>query len=315
MAADEYVDVEDCTSDDSSFYGLLNAIGPSLRDLTHQTGDESLKAQLEDDCTKYRKRNYEPPVLLPAYKSIHLSSEAPVIVPANRAPANQLCTSDARQDRTREANGQNIVRTVKVDYFKDHAAAWQQDESVQDFLSRLPVNDPSSAQVGHWLWVGSPATPRIHAERRELEDTDAFIGRAQTLLDDFRLERGKVERDHPDKVAAVISRKMSSHRDRLESDLLSLAIETGTTCGKWMLFPKTAELSKVWAIVAAATADCKLGTMSKVGTRNTDDDSTLICVYTYDFSDFGDVQRVLKRLVELQLVFPDGKPIFYKCDA
>ncbi|CZT14256.1 uncharacterized protein RCC_00231 [Ramularia collo-cygni] len=89
----------------------------------------------------------------------------------------------------------------------------------------------------------------------------------------------------------------------------------GMTSGKWMLFSNPSDLARVWRIVATATADGKLGPVSKVGTLGPAEPSTLVCIYTYDFSDFEDVRRVLQEIVDLGLCHADGKPLYYKCDA
>lgn len=38
----------------------------------------------------------------------------------------------------------------------------------------------------------------------------------------------------------------------------------------------------------------------------------MVCVYTEDFTDRGDVKRVIMKLVELGLV-GEEKPVYYKC--
>lgn len=110
---------------------------------------------------------------------------------------------------------------------------------------------------------------------------------------------------------------MGPYRDQLEEDLLSAAVKTNTTCGKWMLFPNSTDLPRYWRVVAKATSEGKLGPTSKVATYESfnDKDETLICVYTDDFADVEDVRRVLDQLVDLDLCRRDGKPIYYKCDA
>lgn len=84
-----------------------------------------------------------------------------------------------------------------------------------------------------------------------------------------------------------------------------------------MLFPSSQDLPRYWRGVAQATSEGKLGPTSKVATPDpyNGKDETLICVYTYDFTDERDVRRVLDELVDLGLCRPDAKPIFYKCDA
>lgn len=84
-----------------------------------------------------------------------------------------------------------------------------------------------------------------------------------------------------------------------------------------MLFPGPEDLPRYWRVVAEATAQGTLGPTSKVATPDPYDGKieTLVCVYTYDFTDASDVGRVLAELLDLQLFRRDGKQIFYKCDA
>lgn len=91
-----------------------------------------------------------------------------------------------------------------------------------------------------------------------------------------------------------------------------------------MIFSDAADVDETWAAVARATAKNELGVAAKVEPRP--DPSTqylpggseyqqqqrLICVYTVDFADVADVRRVARRLRELGLVPPRGKPLFYK---
>ncbi len=85
-----------------------------------------------------------------------------------------------------------------------------------------------------------------------------------------------------------------------------------------MLFPAPGDVNEVWAKVAHATAEGGLGISAKVETRVEADKARLVCVYTRDFRDKGDVARVLRRLGELELVRPSGpglggRQIYYKC--
>ena len=93
---------------------------------------------------------------------------------------------------------------------------------------------------------------------------------------------------------------------------------------QWMIFSDAADVDEAWAAVARATAKNELGVSAKVeprpdpsahhlaGGADYPDQQRLICVYTADFGDVADVRRVARRLRELGLVPPRGKPLFYK---
>lgn len=124
------------------------------------------------------------------------------------------------------------------------------------------------------------------------------------------------------KAKSTIGRKVTPLRKQMETDLYAAAKETGCTSGKWMLFPMAEDVNRIWSLVATAVADGELGQAAKVAT---DDGSgnggaRLICVYTEDFSDKGDVGRVLRRLDGMGLVEGRGpmgeeRGIYYKADA
>ena len=86
-----------------------------------------------------------------------------------------------------------------------------------------------------------------------------------------------------------------------------------------MLFPMPEDVNSVWRVVAKGTLEGKLGCAAKVATDdgNTNKPERLICVYTNDFGDKSDIERVLLEMKNLGLPVngKDGRGIYYKCDA
>jgi hypothetical protein len=193
------------------------------------------------------------------------------------------------------------------------SSSWQQHETILEFLRRLPVADPDTANVGPWLWVHCSSELQDSSDDKDL---DTFIDTASPLLAGLLRQRVILEQQNPGKAVGTITRKLSPYRDQLEADLLNTAKKFDVTSSKWMLFPKLEDLPRVWRLVAEATAEGKLGPTSKVGTWEPDSATNprLICVYTKDFTDMVDVKRVLSALVELGITKRDSK-IYYKCDA
>ncbi|KAI6803518.1 hypothetical protein KC361_g700 [Hortaea werneckii] len=198
-------------------------------------------------------------------------------------------------------------------------AVWQSEtEDILTFLRRLPVEDPLTNHVGPWLWVRDPGRAEKEHEVQKRTALASFIGSANTFLEDFKGQEIKIKSIMQDKAPATITKKLKPRREQLEDDLVKLAVESGTTYGKWMLFPPPVDLPRTWRLVAEATAAGKLGPATKVATH--DPSSTkperVICVYTFDFTDVKDVRRVLHELAELGLCGPrDQRGIFYKADA
>lgn len=217
----------------------------------------------------------------------------------------------------RTVGGKKTDDLVEVNNDRGILSAWQSKiESIDDFLRRLPIADPQTAEAGYWLWVSSPKLPwaQVH---REPADFTAFTlgGEALDLLEAFKIQRVKIESQNEGKAPGTITRKLAPYRDQLEIDLLNLAVRDRATCGKWMFFPAQEDAPRFWRLIATATSEGKLGPTSKVGTYDPAEKHTLICVYTYDFSDTEDVIRVLHELADLGLLAANGTPIYYKCDA
>lgn len=91
-----------------------------------------------------------------------------------------------------------------------------------------------------------------------------------------------------------------------------------------MLFPTEDDVDHIWRIVCNAVVSNRLGHSAKVAAEPASsigregpgsESRRLICVYTYNYTDMADVQRVLDALVELGLCPAEGNGIYYKCDA
>ena len=85
--------------------------------------------------------------------------------------------------------------------------------------------------------------------------------------------------------------------------------------GKWMIFLKKTKLDAAWEKVLKALYDEKLGPGAKVSTalnnpRQVDMDGGVICIYTDDYSDTADLERI--RLEIRKLGFRGT--LFYKKD-
>ena len=122
------------------------------------------------------------------------------------------------------------------------------------------------------------------------------------------------------KYKSLTTRQIKPHRRQLEHSLLALARETNCISGKWMLFPSPSDVNSAWSLVTHATVAGELGHAAKVATDDGTQNTRLICIYTPDFSDKGDIKRVLERLLAMGLcnkngAIGEGKAIYYKADA
>ncbi|PKY08064.1 DUF1917-domain-containing protein [Aspergillus campestris IBT 28561] len=187
-------------------------------------------------------------------------------------------------------------------------------EQIDDFLARLPPSTTKATTAGPWIYISGPLpTPK--------PDIATLVREGTHLLRAYEDEAAILR-------ANDNTSELTSLRETLERQIFALARETGVISGKWMLFAPPAVVDRWWALVARATAEGELGFGAKVATddggtwgggggggRSGSGKTRLIAVYTRDYADREDVGRVLGRLVALGMVFVDGRPVYYKCDA
>ncbi|KAK0937900.1 hypothetical protein LTR29_010575 [Friedmanniomyces endolithicus] len=320
MSQCHFVDGDGWVSDESEFYGDVKT-RESLQREVLKGGKRPLETPFSDVMAK--KTKVEPPATAyptPAAKP-EITTRMLDIQPRSRLEATQDGRSDHLEPAESDPSGNSDHQpstdfsAAETDDSKARSSAWQRTESIVDFLRRAPIADQATASLGPWLWVSNPRPSRHQVKQERKADVPTFKQGGARLLEVFMEKRVSVEEAHEGKLPGVITRYMRPYRDQLEDDLLSLAVKTDTTCGKWMLFPSEANVARVWRLVAKATSEGKLGHTSKVATYKTGETSRVICVYTYDFADTEDVRKVLNGLVELDLVSRAGSAVYYKCDA
>lgn len=300
----------------------------------HISGDQTERLKCEREVRRRPKRRYESPVKLPARKKTTLPPTPPSTgnrkheTPSTESAldflkarpqlkkleqSSSLKFSSRIREKPRTVNGEEVEDLVENRIANGDPNTWQSsEESIVDFLRRIPVQEAPTKASGPWLWVHCPNIPRSYHQASKAEKV-SWMEDGFKLLEHFDLQRAKIATQYPNQEQAAITRKMAPYRDQLETDLLGLAVKGGCTTGKWMFFPKRNDLPRYWRLVATAVAERKLGKTAKVSTDFGEEN--VVCVYTYDFSDVEDVIRVLKELVELDLVSSAWKPIYYKCDA
>ncbi|KAK3067309.1 hypothetical protein LTR53_015903 [Teratosphaeriaceae sp. CCFEE 6253] len=324
MAEPVFVHGNGWISDDSDFYG-----DQEMRDRLERKANRGLKRQAETPFSnvmaKRVKVDAAVTVLPTPSPTPRMSSQRAVNALACLRSRDQIAAgrvshvhdAGAVAKPRNEVSDRQASDPVKVgDIFLGRADAWQRKESITDFLRRAPVAEPTTAYLGPWLWVGSPKQPYQHVKYRVEEDLPAFKKHANELLASFNDTKSKIETANSSKAAGTITRYMRPYREKLEEDLLMLAIKTGVTHGKWLLFPSTDNVPRTWRLIAEAASQGRLGPQAKVATYEPGNQFPVICVYTYSFVDEVDVRRVLDGLVELELVARDGgKTLYYKCDA
>ncbi len=262
---------------------------PSIKTLL---GDEDLRAELEDRAATFD--------ISPYWADHH--SELSVIAATAMAQSSNSASASKKPYNMYEGN----------------SAGRQLSETVASFLTRLPPFTTHVDTCGHWIFIANPRSK----VRPTDEDLAGLKERGGEILRDFEATKAGIEASMAGKAKSTIGRKLTPLRKQTETDLYAAAKEKGCTTGKWMLFPQADDVNRIWSLIATATAGGELGHAAKVATDDGSGNATarLICIYTDDFSDKGDVRRVLERLVGMGLVKSKGpmgeeRGIYYKADA
>ncbi|KAF2007820.1 DUF1917-domain-containing protein [Amniculicola lignicola CBS 123094] len=189
--------------------------------------------------------------------------------------------------------------------------AWQLEETVDDFIKRLPPLT-TSASVVEWIWVSNPhRSAQIQSGPMHVAD---LVRRGSQLLKHSLEDREDVQAQSFQKAQGTVMRMLHQAGEDLKTRLNELAAQTNVISGKWMLYPKPEDLTPVWRLVIEAVINNRLGPTAKVAPNNGRTGDRLICVYTKDFRDTEDVLRVLKELCTMSLA-GSGQPIYYKSDV
>lgn len=175
-------------------------------------------------------------------------------------------------------------------------------EPVDKFLARArPTTTPSTR--GDWIYAQDPAYTQLNDS---LEQERFAIREGSELLMQFEMQL------HQPRLPLSLSANPISFifgdasattqspltRSTVESKLYAIAEKHGFVSGKWLLFPAPRNVDAVWAKIARATFERRLGTAAKVATNKGTGSTYVICVYCRDFTDREDVGRVLRVLRE-----------------
>jgi Domain of unknown function (DUF1917) len=96
------------------------------------------------------------------------------------------------------------------------------------------------------------------------------------------------------------------------ADLDGLARRFNILTGKWLVFEESDGVDSLWRLIARATHAGTLGTFAKVSPKSDSATSHVICVYTRDYTDESDVNKVRDGLRRLGVKWNIGyKPDVY----
>ncbi|NHJ48445.1 MAG: DUF1917 domain-containing protein [Asgard group archaeon] len=90
-----------------------------------------------------------------------------------------------------------------------------------------------------------------------------------------------------------------------------IAKESNKLIGKWLVYESPSKIDQLWLKIAKATIDGELGITAKVSTALSEiKEHFVICVYTENYFDLEDVNRVRDKLTELGIT----QTLYYKPD-
>ena len=222
---------------------LVDADGGWISDESDFIGSEATKANLERRARRRLEMPYNPfaksikVATEPTAKKIKIEHGAtpnknddavkflksrPQVAAVQKSAASDRKTTNIETDRTK--NVEDATDLLQSNRFNGDPAAWQQNETINDFLKRLPVAEPDTASVGPWLWVRSPQIGRDQKKVEERQDVQAFMELGEGLLDTFVKQRSKIDEQNPDKPPATITRKLVSNINRSNFQLVSKSL-------------------------------------------------------------------------------------------
>ena len=261
---------------------MVHCTSQTLPALISDLGSDNEKERLEREC-----RDFNP--------SEFLNRPQTFIEIAVRKLENEPAKNEAR--------GQGFNRHA------NERSAWQLGEDISDFLERLPPSQSKAETTGPWIWCANPLAPNTEVK----EDYASFRQAGEKILEVLSKQKDSVDNKSYHEGPSQVAKGCKSVQEQASDEILAKAQECGIKTGKWMLFVSQEEVDRVWALVVAGTLSGELGIDAKVATDDGSRRERVVCVYTQDFADQGDVKRVLCGLEKKQLAGQGGlKPIYYK---
>lgn len=175
------------------------------------------------------------------------------------------------------------------------------DSSSEDseFARFLDVLPPSKTSCGDAAWIHCSTKPHLHYT---------------TMADEKRILQA-VEYFEDILVPSVTQRSIKA------SDIDIVAKKFNLMHGKWMIFPTSEEVDRVWAVLAHHLFDKGLHTCSeiKVSTKSSADDKHVLLAYTENYSDKNDAcsvaEAIKKALQDAGMKDMQDKRMLYKADV
>ncbi|PYH39175.1 DUF1917 domain-containing protein [Aspergillus neoniger CBS 115656] len=311
---------------------------PDLSEESSFYGSEEETTRLEEEVSKFDTDHYWTDIHPHEYNTIKQNVlAARGTMPSSSSPAPEADASDAPEPMdltTSHLSSEPPSTPIPTHDFDVPISSTDTtpirhnrpspNEPISSFLARLrPSSTLSTSPTGSWIYTTSYSYEQPQADIKKLvaEGTKALHAHEEAIAQ-VRAEHAK--KPKKTQTPAALTRELTKHRVDLEREIFALAKKTNVVSGKWLLFVSAEKVDEVWGVVAEATAKGELGFGAKVATaaaaavaggEGGSNKTRLICIYTKDYEDRADVERVLRKMAAWELVDLDGRPIYYKCDA
>ncbi|KAH8426824.1 uncharacterized protein LDX57_004555 [Aspergillus melleus] len=195
-----------------------------------------------------------------------------------------------------------VMRRPDVDLLRER----RPNQSMSNLVASMPPSTANMHDTGPWIFVHNP-----HYRGPQPPNPSSFWVEASED------NMGGFGSSTPIRRLGGSFSSAENHRTQqfMERSILDLARREGIKTGKWLFFMAPDRVDYVWNVIAQATERGELGPSSKVATNDGSGKARMIAVYTYDFDDVADIRRVARKLVDLGLIKPYDRPIYYKTDA
>jgi len=157
------------------------------------------------------------------------------------------------------------------------------------------LNSPTKINDRPWIFLPAPRKYTSSAEPL----TNMFFENSNEVR--------KIETEIKEKIVKnIVKRNYSLDEDSLRFGDISfpftikgideLAKISGMVVGKWLIYRNESEIDALWTKIGKAVLKGKLGISAKVSTNYSKSKRYIICVYTYNYFDVEDIEKVRNEL-------------------
>eukprot|EP01135_Chromosphaera_perkinsii_P000625 Nk52_evm1s139 gene=Nk52_evmTU1s139 len=254
------------------------------------------KPQQQSQSASTKRQKTDPPIIT---KEIKVNNSDVIIIPNKHRPT----TKEGRTPTETKPPCESHPQKTSSLFFDLLSPTCTDHSQINTFLEKYKPsrgatthnsnnnNDNGIAITAPWYWV-----------RREAQEGD-------------KEEEEEEEVNHNHETMEDVLKEIDSYpaprmKQKHKEDFLARMKNCAQSkSGKWMCFESAERVDSVWEGVVRAVLDGRLGDTAKVASRERHE-KFVICVYVRDFNNMGEVERVLRNLLDITSVSAGFKPDF-----